>query len=157
MANLAMHDPFQDMRSFMRRAFDDRRPSWFDDYGAAARGESGARVRALTLPLDVFESEDGLTVQAPVPGFSKDEVEVTLQKGQLTIRADKKGEHEEKHEEDGRTYFLRERSHGASSRSLLIGESYDPNSVEGALKDGVLTLSVKKAPEAQPKRVAISG
>jgi len=134
----------------MRRAFDEGLPNWLDDTSTSRPAARG------TLPLDVFESEDGLTVEAPVPGFDKDDVEVTLEKGKLTIRAEKSDEHEEQGEEAGRAYFLRERSHGVTSRSILIGDSYDPNSVEGSLKDGVLTISVSKAPEAQPKRVAIS-
>ena len=149
-SNLTVRDPFHEMRHFMRQAFDDGLPSWFDDFPPTRE------TPAHTLPLDVFESEGGLTVEAPLPGFDKDDVDVTLEKGKLTIRAETSGEHEEQGESDGRTYFLRERRHGVSSRSILIGESYDPDSVEGSLKDGVLSISVSKAPEAQPKRVAIS-
>ncbi|PZC47696.1 MAG: HSP20 family protein [Chloroflexi bacterium] len=150
---ITVRDPFHDMRHLMRRAFEENVPSWFDDLPAV----STRAARSQTLPLDVFESEEGLTVEAPLPGFAKDEVEVTLEKGKLSIRAEKSTEHEAEAGAEGRTYFLRERSHGLNSRSILIGDSYAPDSVAGSLKDGVLTISVKKAPEAQPHRVAISG
>ena len=150
----SVRDPFQDMRQLMRRAFDDV-PGWFDDLPAV--GASAARGH--TLPLDVFESADGLTVEASLPGIAPDDVQVTLEKGKLSIRAEK-AEAEEAQDAkaaEGRTYFLRERHHGPNARSILIGDGYDPDSVQGSLKDGVLTISVQKAAQAQPRHVAISG
>ena len=146
-----VRDPFQDMRQLMRRAFDDV-PGWFDDLPAA----SASAERGHTLPLDVFESADGLTVEASLPGIGPDDVQVTLEKGKLSIRAGKPAPAEETADE-GRTYFLRERHQGPHARSILIGDGYDPDSVQGGLKDGVLTISVQKAAQAQPRHVAISG
>lgn len=154
---LTVRDPFREMRSFMRHAFDDNLLGWFDDLPSGG----GRPLRSHTIPLDIFESQAGLTVSALLPGFTSDDVEVTLEKGKLSIRAEKSAQKsaeksaDEKQEED-RTYFLRERSHGVSARSILIGDSYDPDSIEGSLKDGVLTIAVRKVPQAQPKRVAIS-
>lgn len=156
--SLTIRDPFREMRSLMRHAFDDDGLGWFDDLPAGGGpARNGRPLRSKTIPLDVFESTGGLTVSAPLPGFARDDIEVTLEKGKLSIRADKSAEKsdEEKQDED-RTYFLRERSHGVSSRSILIGDSYDPDSIEGSLKDGVLTIAVRKVPAAQPKRVAIN-
>ena len=148
--NVAVRDPFQDMRQFMRRAFDDA-PSWFDDLATVA----ASPARGQTLPLDVFESADGLTVEAALPGVAADDVEVTLEKGKLSIRAEQAAPADGAADE-GRTYFLRERHQGAHARSILIGDGYDPDSVEGSLKDGVLTIRVRKAAQAQPRHVAIT-
>lgn len=148
--NVAVRDPFQDMRQFMRRAFDDA-PSWFDELATAA----APAVRGGTLPLDVFESGDGLTVEAALPGVAADDVEVTLEKGKLSIRAEQSAPADAAADE-GRTYFLRERHQGAHARSILIGDGYDPDSVAGSLKDGVLTIRVQKAAQAQPRHVAIT-
>lgn len=149
-ANVIVRDPFHEMRDRVRRAFDETLPGWFDESAVATR-----HSQTQTIPLDVFETDAGLTVEAPLPGFSADEVEVTLEKGKLTVRAEHNSEHSEESEVEGRTYFLRERSQGVISRSILIGDSYDSSSVEGTLKDGVLKIGVKKAPEAQPRRVEI--
>ncbi len=146
-----VRDPFQDMRQLMRRAFDDV-PGWFDDLPAVG----ASAERGHTLPLDVFESADGLTVEASLPGIGPDDVQVTLEKGKLSIRAEKPAPAEEATEDEGRTYFLRERHSGVNARSILIGDGYDPDSVQGSLKDGVLTISVQKAAQAQPRHVAIS-
>ena len=90
-------------------------------------------------------------------------MQVTLEKGKLSIRAEKgapeEGPSPEEGQEtadEGRTYFLRERHHAPHARSILIGDGYDPDSVQGGLKDGVLTISVQKAAQAQPRHVAIS-
>ncbi len=148
-----VRDPFQDVRQLMRRAFDDM-PGWFDDLPAVG----APTERGHTLPLDVFESADGLTVEASLPGIAADDVEVTLEKGKLSIRAGKPAPEEgEETADDGRTYFLRERHHGVNARSILIGDGYDPDSVQGSLKEGVLTISVQKAARAQPRQVVISG
>ena len=152
-------DPFQDVRQLMRRAFDDV-PGWFDDLPAVG----ASAERGHTLPLDVFESADGLTVEASLPGIAADDVQVTLEKGKLSIRAEKSAleegpspeEGEPTTADEGRTYFLRERHHAPHARSILIGDGYDPDSVQGGLKDGVLTISVQKAAQAQPRHVAIS-
>jgi HSP20 family protein len=148
---VTVRDPLHEMRSLMRRTFDDALPGWFDDLHRA--GERP--FRAQSVPLDVYETEDGLAVEALLPGFGKDDVDVTLEKGKLSIRAEKRETTEKSQDAEGRTYFLRERAVGASARSILIGDSYEPDSIEGSLKDGVLSIRVRKVAAAQPKRVTI--
>ena len=151
-STITIRDPFHEMRSLMRRTFDDSLPAWFEDLPSAGRRP----IRAQTIPLDVYETEDGLAVEAPLPGFAKEDVEVTLEKGTLSIRAEKRDAQDAEAQDDaGRTYFVRGRTHGLSSRSILIGDGYDPDSIVGSLKTGVLTITVRKAETAQPKRVAI--
>ena len=153
---ITTRDPFHEMRSLMRRTFDDNLPAWLDDLPSVA----GRPLRVQTIPLDVYETADGLAVEASLPGFDKADVEVTLEKGTLSIRAEKQELHEEANAPDepggdDRTYFLRERRYGLTSRSILIGDNYDADSIEGSLKDGVLSVRLRKAEAAQPKRVAI--
>jgi len=85
-----------------------------------------------------------------------------LEKGKLTIRAETTSEaaetkdDAEASQDDGRTYFIRERHWGSVSRSLFVGDSWDADSVSGTLNDGVLVVTIKKAKEAQPRRVEIA-
>lgn len=168
MTSVTVRDPFADMRSIMRRAFDEPffARQWRGDFMPVAKRELGG---PSSLALNVFETEEGLTVEAPIPGFSKDDVEVVLEKGKLTIRAEKVAESEDDETETAkgggaeaskdeaeRTYFVRERHWGSVSRSLLVGDSWDADSISGALKDGVLVLTIKKSKAAQPRHVEIS-
>lgn len=157
MTNVSVRDPFGDIRSVMRRAFDEPFFSrqWRGDFVPTGRDNSASHA----LALDVYETEAGLTVEAPVPGFDKDDVEVTLEKGKLTIRAEKSEkseEAEETTEKDGRKYFIRERRSGSVFRSLLVGDSWDPDAVSATIKDGVLVLTIGKAKDAQRRQIAIS-
>ncbi len=152
-----IHDPFTEMRAFMRRAFDGA-PSrrWIDDFDGFVGARHNRALRHQPLPLDVYETDDGLVVEAQLPGYGKDDVAVTLEKGKLSIRAERQTESNDGAQQDDRKYFLRERRLGALSRGLEIGESYDPESVAATLKDGVLTLTVAKAAAARPKQIEIA-
>ena len=105
-----------------------------------------------SLALDVREEDGTVIVESSLPGFKKDEIEVELSDGALSIRAER--EHEE--ERKDAHYYYRERSHGAVSRRVeLPGVAADAD-VDASLKDGVLTLRIPLAEESKPKRVAIS-
>ncbi len=152
-----VHDPFSEMRAFMRRAFDGA-PSrhWLDDFDGFVGGGHNRALRHQSLPLDAYETDDGLVVEAQLPGFAKDDVTVTLEQGKLSIRAELQAQPDDGAEQDGRRYFRRERRLGAVSRTFGIGESYDPDSVSATLKDGVLTLTIAKVAAAQPKQIEIA-
>ena len=170
MPDIMVRDPFSELRSFMRRAFSDLGPrDPFGDVGPSAVRRSVHRA----IPLDVYETPEGLIVQAPVPGFTKDEIDVTYERGTLSIRTahteytahtahtahtEHTAQTAEPHDApavDERTYFLREVEQGVHSRSLRIGDAYDPDSIRGDLKDGVLTLQIQRAAAAQPRKVPI--
>ena len=152
-AEIRVRDPLAEMSAVMRRTFDDLGPR---------RGHEGQdgwtwrpAVQGSRMPLDVYETPDGLRIEAPLPGFSKDEVKVTLEKGKLSIRAEHADDRKEEKGAQAHTYFLRERFRGTVARSVLVGDTYDPDSVTGLLKDGVLTLSIKKLAAALPREVTI--
>ena len=105
-----------------------------------------------SLALDVREEDGTVIVETSLPGYKKDEIEVELTGGTLSIRAER--EHEE--ERKDAHYYFRERSHGATRRRVdLPGVAADA-AVDASLKDGVLTLRIPLAEAARPKRVEIS-
>ena len=166
MSQMIIRDPFAEFRSLMRFAtvdpFAAPWPIGVRRYFSQARNGAG---HTAPLQLDVYKSDDGLAVEAPLPGFSANEVTVTLDKGRLSIRAeravetnggkDDAGQDSSNGDANAPAYVLRERRTGALVRALDIGDSYDAASVQGTLKDGLLTLTIKKRPEAQPKRIEI--
>jgi len=130
-------DPFMAFRREMNRVFDDA----FRGFGRGSMpslfGPAFGRMPMETLmpQIDVSESEREIQVTAEMPGINEKDVEVILADDMLTIRGEKKAEHEQKN----RDYHLMERSHGTFSRSLPLPFAVDPSQVKAAFKNGVLT------------------
>jgi len=103
------------------------------------------------LDVDVVEREGKIEVVASLPGFTKDEIDVQIHEGMLTI----KGEHrEEKETRDGR-YIRRERRYGSIARSVSVPGVRGDVPVDAELKDGVLTVKID-APALPPsKRIEV--
>lgn len=107
--------------------------------------------RNWRLALDVSENDDAFMVEAALPGIDPDELDITLEDNILTIQGETKAEREV---EESR-YHLRERRFGRFSRSLQLPTAINADAVEAEYKNGVLTLTIPKAEEVKPKRIAI--
>lgn len=102
-------------------------------------------------PVDIHEDDDGLTVTAELPGFKKDEVEVSVDSGVLSISAERKpGEQKQ----EGTTH-LRERRYTRVQRQFSLPQTIDTNSVDATLADGVLTLRLQKRDEVKPRKIEV--
>ena len=107
-------------------------------------------VRGVRSPLSVWEADEAYHVELDVPGVSKDDLEITFEKGTLQITAERRAPEEE------RKGLHEERVYGKVSRSLDLAESVDPDSITAELTNGVLHITVAKVPEVQPKRISIN-
>lgn len=96
---------------------------------------------------DVVETEKAIEVSVELPGMDEKDVEVSVSEDVLSIKGEKKSEREEK--EKG--YYLSERSFGAFYRSIPLPPGVAANDAQAAFKNGVLTITVPKTPEAQAK------
>jgi HSP20 family protein len=129
-------DPFVTFRREMDRMFDD----FFGGGFLRAHGRQG-----ITPAVDIDETDKEVMVTAELPGVSDKDVEVTLAGDILTIRGDKRTEHEEK---NGDSYYM-ERRFGSFSRSLRLPFDVSDEKVDAKFKDGVLTIHVPKPAELQ--------
>jgi len=137
-------DPFLALHLEMNRIFDN-----------FARGFSlGVPTRVSSSAgwpnVEVRETDKEVEVVAELPGMDQKDVEVSLADGVLMLKGEKKSE------SNGALYS--ERWHGRFQRALQLGPDVDPEKVEAAFKNGVLTITLAKRPEAQSqvKRIAIS-
>ena len=108
------------------------------------------------LRTDVRETEDAIEADIDLPGFKKDEIQVHLENGYLTVSAEK---HADKQAGKGK-YLRQERYSGTVSRTFYVGDALKPDDVKAKYEDGVLVVSLsKKAPEAieQRSQMAIEG
>ena len=115
------------------------------------RQVSGWAPEEWGLAVDVSETADQYVVKASVPGINPDDLEITFNNDVLTI----KGEVQSEEESDDRRYHVRERRYGHFSRSLTLPTKIDANKISANYETGVITLTLPKAEEAKPKRIAI--
>ena len=111
------------------------------------------------MKTDIKESDEGYNLMIDLPGFTKDEVQVTLKDGYLTISAEKGLDKDEQEKDTGR-YIRRERYSGACSRSFYVGETVTEEDIKANFQHGILTLNVpKKDAKAvnAKKTIAIEG
>ncbi len=142
-------DPFSALRAEMDSLFD----SFLGGLPAFPRmfGTSGDRGFALTPHMDVRETDKEIVVEAELPGIDEKDVSLSLQDGVLTIRGEKKHEHEEEKE----NYRVSERRYGSFQRAMRLPDTVDENKVEASFNNGVLTVSLPKRPEAIGKQRTI--
>jgi len=101
-------------------------------------------------PVDIHEDEAGLTVWAELPGFTKDQVDISIENGLLTIAA-----HREAGEPKEGTSHLRERRYTRVRRQFTLPTTVDPANVDAKLSDGVLTLRLLKKEEVKPRKIEV--
>jgi len=105
------------------------------------------KERMDLMKTDIKETENGYEVSIDVPGYKKDEIEISLENGNLTISASK---NEEKEEKDEKTGFLRrERFSGSMQRSFYVGDTLTEKDIHAKFEDGVLKLDVPKEKEKE--------
>lgn len=100
-------------------------------------------------PVDIHEDDQAIYVDAELPGFGKDEIEVNLEKGVLRITAERK-----KQPEKGQAH-LTERRYTRVARAFTLPTGVDDNKVDATLKDGVLHLKLDKREEVKPRRITV--
>jgi HSP20 family protein len=112
--------------------------------------ESTVPTRTFMPTADIFETEDALTVVLEMPGVSKDNVDVSVENGVLTI--------------EGRIDFQKyeglqpvygEYNVGHYRRSFRISSQVDQDKITAEMRDGVITLALPKTEEAKPRRIAV--
>ncbi len=101
--------------------------------------------------VDIKEDAEAFTIDAELPGMSKDDVKVTVHDGVLTIEGERKHEEESTDKKQHRI----ERFYGSFMRRFTLPENVDENSVKASFKDGLLTLTLLKAEPKEPKAIEV--
>ena len=101
--------------------------------------------------VDISETDNEIIVQAEIPGIDPKDLDISLNGRLLTIKGEKKSEHEEKKE----NYHKIERKYGAFSRTLELPADVDPDKVEAKYKDGVLKITLSKTETGKKIQVSV--
>ncbi len=115
---------------------------------------------ANLMKTDIQEHDDGYTLEMDLPGFKKEEIQIELNNGYMTISAAKGLDEDEKDKKSGK-YIRRERYTGSCQRSFYVGEDVTEEDIKAEFKHGILKLFIPKK-EAKPaveqkKYVSIEG
>lgn len=138
-----MIDPFDSIH----REFDGMLSRFLGGDGGTA---PAAPARWAPYAVDVREDADHIYVDAELPGFSKDDIDVTLENQTLTISAERK---EEKRQEGD--YLLNERRYQRFQRSFMLPPTVDEQKVDAKLADGLLHITLNKREETKPRKIAV--
>jgi HSP20 family protein len=133
-------EPFGVLRSLLR--WDPFRDL---DYSLEAQG-------AFTPSFDIQETPEAYVFEADLPGIAQEDLDLNLAGNRLTVT----GRRESATRKEGRSYFMNERSFGTFSRSFNLPDGVDGSRVKADLKQGVLTLTLPKAPEVQTRKIAVT-
>jgi len=115
-------------------------------------GEPTKAERYFVPAVDIFETDEAVTVLADMPGVDKEGVEVRLEDDSLTIKGTKSGNGGK----DERV-LLREFESGHYLRRFTMTEVIDQAKIEATMADGVLTLKLPKVEPAKPRKIAVQG
>lgn len=137
MSNLIKFDPFAEIQALQKQFFSD---DWFSP------------IKSMQMPTtDVYTKGDKeLHVEAHLPNFSQKDVDISIDKGNLIIRAER---HEEEKDKD-KKYVVRESS-SSFYRSIRLPEAADEDGIKAKMKNGVLSVVVPFKELPKPKQVAI--
>jgi HSP20 family protein len=125
---------------------------FFNDVGAPAKWQ--ANDRPWQPAVDVIETDHAFVATADLPGLKKEEIEIALEDGVLTLSGERKLEHEVN--EESRNFKRIERAYGRFSRSFTLPQGVDPSKVEATFADGVLTLTLPKSEIVKARKIAIA-
>ena len=102
------------------------------------------------MPMDLYRSGDHYVLHADLPGVDPGSVDVSVDNGTLTVRAERSGRTEESVE-----WLTSERFTGSYMRQLTLGEGVDADRIAATYENGVLTVTIPMAEKAKPRRIQI--
>lgn len=134
--------PWQELEDMSQRL------NWlFTDRGAP---EAPRRV-AWSPSVNVEETKEELRLTAELPGMNIDDLEIEVENNILSIR----GEKREEEEKEDRKFHVWERCYGSFERSFTLPRTVKPDQISAHFKDGILHVSMPKAPEAKSRKIAV--
>jgi len=112
-----------------------------DDGGSLGREWGG-------MPVALWQDDDHFFVEVELPGVVDNDVDVTVHNGMLSIRGERKPE-------QGRRYLYNSRPFGRFERVITLPEAVKTEDVQATLKDGILSITLPKSPEAKPRKITL--
>lgn len=145
MTKLARRTPTGTLRDLQREVDD-----IFDQF--FGRGDDDQGTSAVWSPrTDLAETDGAYHLRLDLPGLSTDEIDINLQNNTLTVRGERTSEQTAEDEE----YVRVERAFGTFHRTFTLPDAVEPDNIEAAYENGVLTINVPKSERSRPRQIDI--
>ncbi|MFQ5739568.1 MAG: Hsp20/alpha crystallin family protein [Acidobacteriota bacterium] len=146
--NLVRVNPLRELQALQDRV---NRTFFGDDFFSRFFEGSGrqARLQDWSPSVDICEKENELIFTVELPGFTKDQIQISAEEGYLNLSGERKFESKDEN------YHRIERVYGAFSRSFELPRSVNAEKITAKLKDGLLTLTLPKREEAKTRRIPV--
>lgn len=141
--------PFRELEEEMERFFEDWPFRWWRPWWPV---RLRVRERAWTPAVDLFDQEDKLIAELELPGVDKDTIDISVVGGVLHIRAERKPPAGIQDED----YYCCERPRGSFYRAIQLPTDVDVDKITAEYTDGILKVTLPKAPEVKPKKVSVT-
>jgi HSP20 family protein len=142
--SLVRYEPiglFDQFNNELNRFFTNTRP-------AAAAND----VRNWAPAVDIREENDRFVLIADIPGVKREEVEVTLEEGVLSIKGERRAETEEARE----GFHRKERVHGSFLRQFTLPDTVNTDNISATVTDGVLEIGIPKQAKPEPRKISVN-
>lgn len=130
----------------------------FDHLIKSVWGENSTHSQRVPA-VDIVEHENGYRIEMDLPGFSESEINLSVENGILSISSPAPGDEAVKADKNGEKskerYLLHERGRRSFSRSFALPKDASADQIEGAFKNGVLTVSVPRREETKPRSIEV--
>jgi HSP20 family protein len=124
----------------------------FDDTFGRPRTNHSATAAVWLPPVDILESKEAYLIRAELPGMKKEEFNLEVKDGTLSLSGERKFDEPA----DGVEYHRVERATGKFVRSFYLPQTVKSDGIKATYRDGILEIHVPKADEAKPKQIAIN-
>lgn len=143
-------------RTLPRRArtIDNDLAGEFDRFFDSAVNPFFSRTSSGGYPVDLYETEHALVLEMAVAGLGSDDLDISVEGRQLSVRGNMPEREEDNNEE--RRYWLQSISRGEFSRNVRLPATVDTDSIEARVHNGMLILTMPKLAEAKVKKIPVS-
>lgn len=132
-------------RDVMSKNFSDIMDEFFNDVVNTNRD-------SFVPGIDISETDNQFLISAELPGMSKEDIDISLDNGRLTISGERKFEKEE----EGKTFHRVETRYGSFNRSFQLPDNVDEESINAKYENGLLNITIDKAEDKVKKKIEIS-
>ncbi|MDX1522326.1 MAG: Hsp20/alpha crystallin family protein [Anaerolineae bacterium] len=155
MATLVRWNPARDLAA-MHRAMD----RMFEAPVAQPRWRVAANHSFGNVAVNLYETDDSVVVEATLPGYTADQVDLSVEDGILTLKGEVNHDSEGSNAEDNANgnspkYYVRERFHGSFERRFRLPSEVDADTAEANFENGLLTITLPKAEAAKRRQIPV--